>query len=131
MMRTRGRKSETRDSIVRDGVERSLPMIRLHRSLRLAPSQHPRARRFPAEPIAPNDEPGATLLGDILGANLDEPAEREALRDWVRRALRPALRASPDHDGRNALFGRPLASAKRLSRITHTRKLNRGARSPR
>jgi hypothetical protein len=103
-------------------------MIRLQRALRLGPARHLGARRLAAKPIPLGDEPARALLGDILGANLDQRAELEALRDWVRRALRSAaLRDSLDDDRRDALFGRPLASASRSSRAKHTRKLNHGA----
>ena len=51
-------------------------------------------RRFSAKPLLLGGEPASMLLGDILDANLDERAERAALRDWLRRALRSAkLRA--------------------------------------
>jgi hypothetical protein len=101
---------------------------RLERSLRLGPALHLGARRLTAGPIPLGNEPAGALLGDILDANLDQRAKLEALRDWVRRALRSAaLRDSLDDAGRDASFGRPLASARRSSRAKHTRKLNHGA----
>jgi hypothetical protein len=103
-------------------------MIRLQRPLRLGPVRHLGARRFAAKPIPLGDEPAGALLSDILDANLDQRAERKAVRDWVRRALRSAKRRdSLDDDRRNALFGRPLAGASRMSRVKHTRKVNHGA----
>jgi hypothetical protein len=48
-----------------------------------------------------------TLLGDILGANLDHRAELQAVRDWVRRAVTSAKRRDlADDDARDGLFGR-------------------------
>jgi hypothetical protein len=68
------------------------------------------------------------LLGDILDASLDRRAELEAVRAWVRHALRYAkLRDALSDNERHALLVRPLASAKRVSRIKHTRTLTRGA----
>ena len=52
-----------------------------------------------------------TLLGDILDANLDPCAKLQALRDWVRRALRPTKLRDGSVVARHvALFGwRPRA----------------------
>jgi hypothetical protein len=103
-------------------------MIRLGRSLRLGPARHLGATHLAARPIPLGDEPARALLGDILDANLDASAKREALRDWVRRALRSAKRRdSLDETRGDASFGRPLAAASRMSRVKHTRKLNHGA----
>jgi hypothetical protein len=107
-------------------------MIRLERSLPLRPTRHLGARRLAATPIPLGDEPASALLGDILDASLDQRAKLEAVRDWVRRALRSAkLRDSLDDDRCGALFGRPLAGASRLSRVKHTRRFNHGATHPR
>jgi hypothetical protein len=87
---------------------------RLQRSFRLGPARHVGARRPAAKPIPLGDEPAGALLRDILDANLDQRAEVEAVRYWVRRALRSAaLRDSLDDSRRHASFGRLLTCAAR------------------
>jgi hypothetical protein len=107
-------------------------MIRLLRPLRLGPARHLGARRLAAKPIPLGDQPAGALLGEILDADLDQRAELEALRDWVRRAVRSAkLRDALDDAARGALSGRPLAGTTRVSRLKHTRKLRPWRRSSR
>lgn len=85
-----------------------------------------------ARPIPLADGPGGALLGEILDADLDRRAALEALRDWVRRALRSAtLRDSVGDARRDALFGR-RARARVRARIDyrarkHARTLTHGS----
>ncbi|MFN2563852.1 MAG: hypothetical protein ABR499_02415 [Gemmatimonadaceae bacterium] len=77
-------------------------------------------------------EPGCNsaraLLGDILNANLDQPAELDALRDWVRHALRFGKRRdSARGDRRDALFGRLSRARIDYRARKHSRKFNHGA----
>jgi hypothetical protein len=81
-------------------------------------------RRFSAKPIPPGDEPAGTLLGDILHENLDRRVALEALREWVRRALRSAkLRDTVSDEECDALLRRRARLRIDYRAREHTRKL--------
>lgn len=108
-------------------VVRPLTSIRLQRALRLGSTQDLGAIRVSAKPTLLREEPGSALLGDILAAKLDERAQFDAVREWVRRALRSAkLRDSLDDDRRNVLLRRRLAGVSRSARAKRTRRVNDG-----
>jgi hypothetical protein len=85
-------------------------------------------RRFSARPTRPGDQPAGALLGDILDADLDRRAGLDALRDWVRRALRSAkLRDSVSDAKPGALLRRRARVRIDYRARKHARKLSHGA----
>jgi hypothetical protein len=103
-------------------------MIPLRRSLRLGPARRLGGKRFSAKPIPPGDDLDGALLSTILDANLSERAEREALRDWVRRALSsPKQRGLPANAERDAAVRTSARERESVRRVKHTRESNHGA----